>query len=102
MNWKADLEAILLPVRGDGAVHMYRVHALRASPFSFHMWKGLACCVGSRAFPVPRYFGTWISTQAAQDSLVLLALLGLSVHRQARARRCRDMYRHIRAPETPR
>lgn len=101
MDWRADLEAVLLPVRGETVLYMYRVHPLRASPFSFHMWKRLVCCVGSRAFPVPGYFGTWISTQPAQDSLVFLVLLGLSVHRQARARRCRDMYRHIRAPENP-
>lgn len=58
---------------------MYRVHHMRASPFSFHTWKRLVCWVGSRAFPVPGYFGTWIPTQPAQDSLVLMGLLGLSV-----------------------
>lgn len=58
MDWRADLEAVLLPVRGETVLYMYRVHPLRASPFSFHMWKRLVCCVGSRAFPVPGYFGT--------------------------------------------
>lgn len=99
MDWRRNLEALLPPRRRCCICTRY----MPWEPLRSHSVCGREFSAAWVSVPF-RYLGTSgpdDPTQAAQDSLVLLGLLGLSVHRQARAWRCRDMYRHIRAPENP-
>jgi hypothetical protein len=90
VDWAGDVETLPCLLSAETVLRVYRVHLLRPSLFLFHMWARVVCCVGVRATRVPGYlFGLGFHSGCA-------AVLG-----QAGARRCRDRYRHTRAPENP-
>lgn len=98
MDWRADLEAAPMPIPRRRC-YVCTVYIL-CERLRSHSIYGSGLCAAWVAVPF-RYLGTLGPGSPPSLHRIAWYSWDSSVHRQARARRCRDMYRHIRAPENP-